>query len=157
MAERSGDEAIFENCFWNAWHGNGLRSALEGWRPHLAVHFSPIVLLLLPLYGLSPSMHGVHLVVALAIAAAGYAFYRLSRLTLDTSSSTLLMSAFLLHPTIVLQTFTDFHEQALGVLPLVMMFLAYRQWQARWAALWGLLFVMARAVNHRAKAPEIEW
>jgi uncharacterized membrane protein len=147
MAERSGDEAIFENCFWNAWHGNGLRSWLEGGYPHLAVHFSPIILLLLPLYGMFPSMHVVHLVVSLATAAAGYATYAYARRRLDRATSTLLAAAFLLNPTVVLQTFMDFHEQALGLLPLVLVFLAYDRRSLLGTLAWAVLLLSAREDN----------
>ncbi|MEO6463044.1 MAG: DUF2079 domain-containing protein, partial [Candidatus Eisenbacteria bacterium] len=72
LAERSGDPAIFENMLWNAAHGNGLRTALEGGRHHLAVHFSPILYLFVPPYALAPSLHVLHAAVALGNAAAGY-------------------------------------------------------------------------------------
>ena len=49
FAERSADEAIFENVLWNGTHGNGLRTWVENGVPHLAVHFSPVLYLLLPL------------------------------------------------------------------------------------------------------------
>src|SRR5689334_10779758 len=87
LAEQSADPAIFENCFWNALHGHGLRSWLEGSFPHLAVHFSPGILLLLPLYALFPSMHVVHAVVCLGVAAAGYALYLEARERLDAKTS----------------------------------------------------------------------
>src|SRR5690349_11534432 len=118
LAERSADEAIFENCLWNASHGNGLRSWLEGGVSHLAVHFSPVVWLFVPLYRLWPSMAGPHLVVCLASAAAGFALFRLARPALGAGNAAGVALAFLLNPTVVLQTFMEFHEQALSFLPL---------------------------------------
>jgi uncharacterized membrane protein len=126
MAERSGDPAIFENCLWNATHGHGLRTSLEGTLPHLAVHFSPIILLFVPLYGLFASMHVVHLVVAIATSLAGWMFFKLARRSFAFTEAALVATAFLLHPTIVLQTFMEFHEQALGLLPLVLLVYGYR-------------------------------
>lgn len=125
LAERSGDPAIFENSLWNAAHGNGLQTALEGGVPHLAVHFSPVFLLFLPLYQLLPSLHLIHLTICLATAVAGYWIFRLSRLRLEEGTAFVVMLAFLLNPTVILQTFMEFHEQALGLLPLVLLLYGY--------------------------------
>jgi uncharacterized membrane protein len=86
FAERSADEAIFENVLWNGTHGHGLRSWIEGGAPHLALHFSPVLYLLLPLYGLFGSMHPVHLVASVLTAAAGFCFHRHVARTLDARS-----------------------------------------------------------------------
>jgi uncharacterized membrane protein len=68
FAERSVDEGMFENILWNAFHGHGLRTSMEGGLPHLAIHFSPALYALVPLYTMFPSMHVVHFAVAALIA-----------------------------------------------------------------------------------------
>lgn len=125
FAERSADEGMFENMLWNAAHGLGLQSALENGLHHLAVHFSPVLYLFVPLYRLWPGMFVVHLVTSAAIALAGYAFHRHVTRSLSPAAATPLMLAFLLTPTIVLQTFMEFHEQALAVLPLTLLLAAW--------------------------------
>jgi uncharacterized membrane protein len=127
LADRSPDPAIFENCLWNATHGNGLRSWLEGGGHHLATHFSPIIYLFVPLYALLPSMHVVHAAVCLGTAGAGFALFELARPKLGPRTATLVMGAFLLHPTVVLQTFMEFHEQALAFLPLMLLLLFHER------------------------------
>lgn len=136
FAERSADEGMFENILWNAAHGHGLRSPLENGLHHLSVHFSPVLYLFVPLYRLWPSMHGVHGVATIAIAVAGLVFHRYVARTLSPSAALPLLLAFLLTPTIVLQTFMEFHEQALAVLPLTLLLTAWNAPQ-RTTALWS--------------------
>jgi len=125
FAERSVDEGMFENILWNALHGHGLRSWVEGGVPHLAVHFSPVLYLLLPVYALFRSMIAVHAVASILTAIAGWVFFRYAARRLDPRSALCALGAFLLCPTIVLQTFMEFHEQALAVLPLTLLLVCW--------------------------------
>jgi uncharacterized membrane protein len=147
LAEQSSDPAIFENCFWNALHGHGLRSWLEGPAVHLAVHFSPGILLLLPLYAVFPSMHVLHAAVCLGVAGAGLVLYHEARTRLDESTSLFCMLAFLFHPTVVLQTFMEFHEQALAFLPLLLLVRSWRQERLVPSIVFALLFMSLREDN----------
>lgn len=125
FAERSADEAMFENMLWNQVHGHGLRTWIENGVPHLAVHFSPALYLLAPLYALTHSMIAIHFVTAALIGVAGVVFHQYAARALGTGAARLLMIAFLLCPTIVLQTFMEFHEQALAVLPLTLLLVGW--------------------------------
>jgi uncharacterized membrane protein len=147
LAEQSGDPAIFENCLWNALHGYGLRSWMEGSFPHLAVHFSPAIYLFLPLYALLPSMHLLHAAVCLGVGAAGYVLFLEARERLDATTATLVMLAFLLHPTVVLQTFMEFHEQALAFLPIVLLVRFARRGERVRTLLAALLLLSLREDN----------
>jgi uncharacterized membrane protein len=147
LAERSPDPAIFENCLWNAVHGHGLRSSLEGSFPHLAVHFSPAIYLFLPFYALLPSMHVLHAAVCLGAGAAGYALFLEARERLDATTATLVMLAFLFHPTVVLQTFMEFHEQALAFLPIVLLVRSTSRGERGLALLAALLLLSLREDN----------
>ncbi len=142
FAERSADEGMFENLLWNATHGHGLRTAIENQVPHLAVHFSPVLYAIAPLYACFPSMHIVHFVTAALIAVAGAVFHRHVARTLEPGAAIPLMVVFLLCPTIVLQTFMEFHEQALAVLPLTVLLVAWSQ-ERRAAALLGALALLS--------------
>ena len=146
FAERSADEAIFENLLWNAIHGSGLRCWIEGGVHHLAVHFSPILYLLIPFYGLG-GMMAIHALVAVTTAAAGLAIHRYATPRLDGRSALAVMLAFMLNPTIVLQTFMEMHEQALATLPLVMLFMAWSESKPARAALWAALLLSIREDN----------
>jgi uncharacterized membrane protein len=86
-----------------------------------------VILLFVPLYHVFPSMHAVHLVLCASTAVAGWQVFRLARASLDSSTALMVMGAFLLHPTIVLQTFLEFHEQSLALLPLLVLVAAYRR------------------------------
>ncbi len=142
FAERSADEGMFENILWNAVHGHGLRTWVEGGVPHLAVHFSPVLYLLLPLYALFGSMHVVHFVTSILVAIAGYCFHGHVARTLDQRSALPAMLAFLLCPTLVLQTFMEFHEQALAILPLTLLLIAWSDDRSAGAA-WSALALLA--------------
>lgn len=141
FAERSADEAIFENLLWNVVHGNGLRTSVEGGLPHLAVHFSPVLYLLAPLYAVFPSMHVVHFLAAALAAFAGYRFHRHVARTLDERSALPATIAFLLCPTLVLQTFMEFHEQALAILPITLLLVSWSQ-ERRSRTLWAALALL---------------
>lgn len=151
MAELSVDEAYFENILWNASHGYGLRTDVEGptglGLPHLALHFTPALWLLVPLYFVFPSMHVVHAVVSLGVATAGFAFYRFARTRLDRDVALLLMGAFLLNPTMMLQTFMETHDQALAFLPLMLLLIAYTRAAIVPSLVAGLVFVAIREEN----------
>jgi uncharacterized membrane protein len=151
MAERSVDEAYLENILWNATHGNGLRTLVEGaggrGLPHLALHFTPFLYLLVPLYALFPSMHVVHLLISAGVAAAGLVFYRLAKEKLDPTTSLVLMGAFLLHPTVVLQTFMEAHDQAFAFLPLMVLVVGYERGSLVTSLIGGLFFVAIREEN----------
>lgn len=145
LGERSADEGIFENLLWNANHGHGLATWVESGErllPHLALHFSPVIWLFVWLYRVFPSMHGPHLVLCVCTAIAGWQIFRLARARLDDSTALIVMGAFLLHPTIVLQTFLEFHEQALALLPLVLLVAAYHR-GAIGSALVAALFMLS--------------
>jgi uncharacterized membrane protein len=146
FAERSADEAIFENLLWNATHGNGLRTWVEHGFPHLAIHFSPILYLLLPLYALG-GMVAIHALVTAATAIAGFALQGHVSRRLDPRAALPLLIAFLLNPTIVLQTFMEFHEQALITLPLVMLLIAWDEGRSRRTVLWSAALLSIREDN----------
>lgn len=141
FAERSADEGMFENILWNALHGQGLRTWMEGGVPHLSIHFSPALYALLPLYALFPSMHVVHFVVSALIAVAGWVFFRYVASTLDERAALPALVAFLLCPAIVLQTFMEFHEQALAILPLTVLLVSWSE-SRRVGMLWSALALL---------------
>lgn len=148
FAERSADEAIFENLLWNATHGNGLTTFIEGAGiPHLAVHFSPVLYLLCPFYAVFHSMIVVHALVAAGVAAAGYGVHRYATRTAGEQPAHWLTLAFLLHPTIVLQTFMEFHEQALAILPLTLLLIAWLEDRRLPTVLWALALLTIREDN----------
>ncbi|MEO6461554.1 MAG: DUF2079 domain-containing protein, partial [Candidatus Eisenbacteria bacterium] len=144
LAERNGDPAIFENMLWNAAHGHGLRTSLEAGQHHLAIHFSPILYLLVPLYALFPSLHVAHAAVAISTAVAGGLLYRRFRSTLGTTAAAMGMAAFLLHPTIAVQNFMEFHELALAPAAGIGLLLAHEARKTRWVAACGLALVSIR-------------
>lgn len=147
FAERSADEGIFENILWNGVHGHGLRSWAEGGVSHFAVHLSPVLYLLLPPYALFRSMHVVHLAAAVLTAFAGYQFHGHVARTLDSRSAQPLLLAFLLCPTIVLQTFMEFHEQAFAILPLTLLLISWSDGRRAWVMGSALALLMVREDN----------
>jgi uncharacterized membrane protein len=147
LAERSGDPAILEQVLWSASQGHGLRGSLEGGLHHLTVHFSPFLYLLVPLYKVWPSLHGIHLLVCALTAAAGWLLYRFARPRLGPLSALGVQAAFLLHPTIILQTFMEIHEQAFAILPLVGALTAFVARRSRAVLGWCALLLLVREDN----------
>src|SRR5438034_43083 len=81
---------------------------------------------------------------AASAAARAWALYatatfaRYGARTLDDRAALPAMFAFLLCPTIVLQTFMEFHEQALAILPLTLLLISWsdgRRSGVGWSAL----------------------
>jgi hypothetical protein len=86
-------------------------------------------------------MHVVHFAASALIAVAGFQFFRHVERSLDPRAALCALAAFLLCPTIVLQTFMEFHEQALAILPLTLLLVS---WSDRRTAgmLWSALALL---------------
>jgi uncharacterized membrane protein len=137
------DLGIFDQVFWNTTQGRFFESTMSLAQPephsYLADHFSPIYLLLLPVYALVPRPETLLVLQTLFLALGVLPIYLLARLKLDPGLPRLLWTLiyFLFLPLAFINLF-DFHELALSVLPLG--FALYFLERGRWG-----LFVLSLA------------
>jgi uncharacterized membrane protein len=117
------DLGIFDQVFWNTTQGRFLESTMSLAQPaphsYLADHFSPIYVLLVPAYALVPRPETLVVIQTLFLALGVWPIYLLARLKLPAGFPRLVwvVAYFLFLPLAFINLF-DFHELALGVLPL---------------------------------------
>lgn len=128
------DLAVFDQVLWNTIHGRFMESTLSLARcePHsfFGDHFSPALLLILPLYALVPRPETLIVVQTAALALGVWPVYLLSRRFLPSSEQRLVwVAAYLLSAPLSFIALYDFHEITLAVAPLgfAMYFLATRR------------------------------
>lgn len=128
------DLAVFDQVLWNTIHGRFMESTLSLARcePHsfFGDHFSPALLLILPLYALVPGPETLIVVQTIALALGVWPVYLLARRFLPTSEQRLVwVAAYLLSAPLSFIALFDFHEITLAVAPLgfALYFLATRR------------------------------
>lgn len=128
------DLAVFDQVLWNTIHGRFMESTLSLARcePHsfFGDHFSPALLLILPLYVVFPGPETLIVVQTVALALGVWAIYLLARRFLPTRGQRLVwVAAYLLSAPLSFIVLYDFHEITLAVAPLgfAMYFLATRR------------------------------
>jgi uncharacterized membrane protein len=93
-----GDTAMYEEHLWNALHGKGFRSQLDGGRLFFGEHFQSIHLLLTPIYLLYPSLKTLNVCQSVALASGAIAIFLLVRqLGLSVTVAWLLGFAYLIY------------------------------------------------------------
>ncbi len=119
------DQGIFNQVFWNGIHGNWFQSTLssqlstnvihDGEVPYvgyhrLGQHFTPALLLWLPIYYLFPYPATLTVLQVTFVTAAGLVLYRLARQYLDSAIATLITISFYGANAIVGPTLGNFHD-----------------------------------------------
>lgn len=128
------DLAVFDQVLWNTIHGRFMESTLSLARcePHsfFGDHFSPALLLIVPLYVLVPRPETLIVMQTIALTLGVWPIYLLARRFLPTSEQRLVwVAAYLLSAPLSFIALYDFHEITLVVAPLgfAMYFLATRR------------------------------
>lgn len=128
------DLAVFDQVLWNTIHGRFMESTLSLARcePHsfFGDHFSPALLLILPLYAAFPRPETLIVVQTIALALGVWPIYLLARRFLPTGGQRLVwVASYLLSAPLSFIALYDFHEITLAVAPLgfAMYFLATRR------------------------------
>lgn len=128
------DLAVFDQVLWNTIHGRFMESTLSLARcvPHsfFGDHFSPALLLILPLYVVFPRAETLIVVQTIALALGVWPIYLLARRLLPAGGQRLVwVAAYLLSACLSFVALYDFHEITLAVAPLgfAMYFLATRR------------------------------
>ena len=127
------DQGIFNQVFWNGTHGNFFQSTLSsqlstnvihsGEVPYvgyhrLGQHFTPALLLWLPIYYLFPYPATLTVLQVIFVTAAGLVLYPLARIYLKPAIATLITASFYGANAVVGPTLGNFHD--LSQIPLFM-------------------------------------
>ena len=135
------DLAAFEQSLWNTLHGHFLFNNFEN-TSHFAIHFSPWLLLLMPIYALWPGPHILLLLQSLALAAGAWPLYFLSKKIINQKWANVIVLLYLLYPSLHWVNLFDWHPVTFAI-PLFLAWFYF--WQAEkylWAAA-----MMAAAVS----------
>lgn len=135
------DLGIFDQVIWNTLHGSPLYSSILGNRHFFGEHFSPILLLISPLYLIYE--HPITLLIfqTIALASGAIPLYLLAKKKLENSSLALLFSLmYLCYQPMRNVNLFDFHEIAI-VTPLFLF--AFFYLDQRKYAMFGLFLMLA--------------
>ena len=153
------DQGIFNQVFWNGIHGRFFESSLSsqlstnvvhgGEVPavdyhRLGQHFTPALLLWLPIYALFPHPATLTVLQLVLVTAAGIVLYVLARQYLDPLVAALITVSFYAANAIIGPTLENFHD--ICQIPLYVFGLLLAM-EKRWWWLFGILAVLVLAVR----------
>ena len=114
LESHGSDLGIFVNLFWNLTHGGGWHSGMLE-RHFFGEHFSPLLILIAPLYRLWPAPECLLAVQSAALALAAWPIYQLARARLGHGAGLVVLAAYFTYPPLLGVALHDFHEVALAV------------------------------------------
>lgn len=153
------DQGIFNQVFWNNTHGNFFQSTLSsqlstnvvhsGEVPYTAYHrlgqhFTPALLLWLPIYYLFPNPATLTVLQAIFVTASGLVLYALARIYLEPAIATLIAISFYGANATLGPTLANFHD--ISQIPLFVFSLLLAMEKRCWW-LFGILAVCVLAVR----------
>lgn len=143
------DQGIFNQVFWNGSHGRPFQSSLsstlstpvvhDGELPsvsyhRLGQHFTPALLLWLPLYALLPHPATLLVLQITLLTVAGLLLYRLARERVGVAIATLITVSFYAANAVIGPSLANFHDLCQVPLFVFTLFLALEQ--RRWWVFW---------------------
>lgn len=149
------DQGIFNQVFWNSIHGRFFQSSLSSqlstnvvhhgeipavYYHRLGQHFTPALLLWMPLYALFPSPATLTVLQVILVTAAGLVLYVLARQYLEVPLAAMITLSFYCANAILGPTLANFHD--ICQIPLYMFGLLLAM-EKRW---WWLFWVLAVAI-----------
>jgi uncharacterized membrane protein len=153
------DQGIFNQVFWNGIHGNFFQSSLSSQLstnvvhndevPYVAYHrlgqhFTPALLLWLPIYALFPNPATLSVLQVIFVTSAGIVLYFLAREYVDNTVATLISVSFYAANAILAPTLANFHD--ISQIPLFVFTLLLAM-EKRWWWLFALFSVLILAVR----------
>ncbi len=153
------DQGIFNQLFWNGTHGrffeSSLSSALSTNVVHqnqipevsyhrLGQHFTPALMLWLPIYSLFPSPVTLTVLQVTLITAAGLVLYPLARHYLEPRLSAAIAVSYYCANAVIGPTLGNFHDSCQTPLFVFSLLLAMEK---RWWPLFGILATLMLAVR----------
>ncbi len=149
------DQGIFNQVFWNSAHGRLFQSSLsstlstpvvhDGMVPdvsyrRLGQHFTPALLIWLPLYRLFPSPTTLLVLQVTLITAAGLVLYSLARQRLSPALATAITVSYYGANAVIGPTLANFHDLCQLPLYLFTLFLAIEK--RRWWLVWFMVVLV---------------
>ncbi|HWQ68125.1 MAG TPA: DUF2079 domain-containing protein [Methanospirillum sp.] len=105
------DLDIFEQALWTTIHTGDLLWANEyGGSSHFGTHFSPILLLMIPIYALFQHTETIIVLQVIALAAGAIPVYLIASTWISSRAGVCLAGAYLLYPALHGVTTCEFHE-----------------------------------------------
>lgn len=156
------DQGIFNQVFWNNLHGRFFESSLssqlstnvvhQGEVPtvnyhRLGQHFTPALLLWLPLYALFPTPATLTVLQVTFVTAAGLVLYVLAREYLEPTLAGMITVSFYCANAVIAPTLSNFHD--ISQIPLFVFGLLLAMEKRCWWLFW-LLAVLLLAVREDA-------
>lgn len=153
------DQGIFNQVFWNNLHGRFFQSSLssslstnvvhsgevpEVFYHRLGQHFTPALLLWLPIYALFPSPATLTVLQITLVTAAGLVLYALARQYLEPPLAAMITVSFYCANAVIGPTLANFHD--ISQIPLFMFGLLLAM-ERRWWWLFWVLAVLLLAVR----------
>ncbi len=153
------DQGIFNQVFWNGTHGRFFQSSLssslstnvvhngevpEVFYHRLGQHFTPALLLWLPLYTLFPSPATLTVLQVILVTAAGIVLYALARHYLEPPVAAMITVSFYGANAVIGPTLSNFHD--ISQIPLFVFGLLLAMEKRKWWIFW-LLAVLILAVR----------
>lgn len=153
------DQGIFNQVFWNNLHGRFFQSSLssslstnvvhsgevpEVYYHRLGQHFTPALLLWLPVYALFPFAATLSVLQVTLVTAAGIVLYFLARQYLQPPLAAMITASFYAANAILGPTLSNFHD--VSQIPLFMFSLLLAMEKRCWWLFW-LLAVLILAVR----------
>ncbi|MFB2968269.1 DUF2079 domain-containing protein [Aerosakkonema sp. BLCC-F183] len=153
------DQGIFNQVFWNGIHGRFFQSSLSSqlstnvvhsndvpnvYYHRLGQHFTPALLLWIPLYALFPSPATLTVLLVTLVTAAGLVLYVLARLYVQGPIAAAIAGSFYTANAVVGPTLCNFHD--ICQIPLFVFGLLLAM-EKRWWWLFAVLAVLILAVR----------
>ncbi len=156
------DQGIFNQVFWNGIHGRFFQSSLSSslstnvvhsgevptvFYHRLGQHFTPALLLWLPLYALFPSPATLTVLQVTLVTAAGIVLYVLARQYLQPPLAAMITVSFYAANAVLGPTLSNFHD--ISQIPLFVFGLLLAMEKRSWWLFW-LLAILTLAVREDA-------
>lgn len=156
------DQGIFNQVYWNSLHGRFFQSSLssalsasvahehlppEVYYHRLGQHFTPALLLWLPIYALFPSPVTLTVLQVTFVTAAGLVLYAIAREYLEPSLSGIITISFYCAIAVICPTIGNFHD--ISQIPLFVFTLLLAM-EKRWWWLFWLMVPLILAVREDA-------
>ncbi|HPJ24479.1 MAG TPA: DUF2079 domain-containing protein, partial [Bacillota bacterium] len=127
------DFGIFSQMYYNIIDGAGPVTTLERSEllSHFAVHMSPILYVLVPIFKIFPYPETIQALQIIVVGVGLIPLYLITKeLKLNTLVSMLLLLVYIFHPAIVSSSFYDFHENCF--LAPMLLFVIYFMIRQKW-------------------------
>ncbi len=138
------DLAIHEQILWNTLNGRFFATSIEV-DNSFADHFRPLLLFLVPIYGLWQRPETLLIIQVLVLASAAIPIYLLAKLkTGDRFVAAAIASVYLLYPAVGFIARFDFHTEVFAIPAFVAAFYMMETGRWGWASLWLIIPLLTK-------------